>query len=320
MTQMITKVLPFEVKEVDRRVLEFVGSTEDKDRQGDVIMANGWQLKQYKKNPVFLWSHQYNEPPIGKAINVWAEDGKLKFHIKFAEKDEYEFADTIYRLYKGGYLRASSVGFLPLKSEPIEEAKDDEVIFGQPTRYLKQELLELSGCPVPANPNALAEAKAKGLIKDELPFLPALVVDKDEDEDVSKPYPNEHSCRLKDPGKYDRFARKNCEQKHDGKCIDVIYGIKEEKTEIQALRYKKDIWTESAAKSHCASRDGTFEAAGGEESEKETYKCECIDCGYKIESDKHCNELKCPKCGASYITEEIAVDKMARTEKMIEEK
>ena len=30
--------------------------------------------------------------------------------------------------------------------------------------------------------------------------------------------------------------------------------------------------------------------------------------------------LKCPKCGASYITEDIAVNKMARTEKMIEEK
>ena len=30
--------------------------------------------------------------------------------------------------------------------------------------------------------------------------------------------------------------------------------------------------------------------------------------------------LRCPKCGVGYITEEIAVDKIARTEKMIEEK
>ena len=30
--------------------------------------------------------------------------------------------------------------------------------------------------------------------------------------------------------------------------------------------------------------------------------------------------LRCPKCGVSYITEEIAVDKMVRGEKMIEEK
>ena len=30
--------------------------------------------------------------------------------------------------------------------------------------------------------------------------------------------------------------------------------------------------------------------------------------------------LRCPKCGASYITEEMAIDKVAKAEKMIEEK
>jgi len=77
------------------------------------------------------------------------------------------------------------------------------------------------------------------------------------------PFPNEHSCRLKQPGQYTRFARKNCEQKHDGKCIDVIYGIKQGKSEIQALRYPKGSWTESAARNHCSGRGGSFEAASG---------------------------------------------------------
>ena len=27
------------------------------------------------------------------------------------------------------------------------------------------------------------------------------------------------------------------------------------------------------------------------------YNCECIKCGYKMTSDKHCRELTCPKCG-----------------------
>lgn len=35
-----------------------------------------------------------------------------------------------------------------------------------------------------------------------------------------------------------------------------------------------------------------------EEAEKEkTYKCECIKCGYKLTSEKHCSDIKCPKCG-----------------------
>jgi HK97 family phage prohead protease len=80
------------------------------------------------------------------------------------------------------------------------------------------------------------------------------------------PFPQEHACRLNSPGKYDRFARKNCAQKHEGKCIDAIFGIKEGKSEIQSLRYPKKIWTAAAARSHCSSREGSFEAAAeGEE-------------------------------------------------------
>lgn len=94
------------------------------------------------------------------------------------------------------------------------------------------------------------------------------------------PYEKEHSCRLKNPDQYDRFARKNCEQKHDGKCIDVIYGVKEGKSEIQALRYNKKIWTEEAARNHCKSHEGTFEAA------QETKEGNMENKEYKITGDK----------------------------------
>jgi len=44
---------------------------------------------------------------------------------------------------------------------------------------------------------------------------------------------------------------------------------------------------------------GLSEAWDGVEYEAaaEEYNCECIKCGYRMTSDKHCNELKCPKCG-----------------------
>ena len=78
-------------------------------------------------------------------------------------------------------------------------------------------------------------------------------------DEISKPYANEYSCRLHDPSGYDRFARKNCAAKSNGKCIDFIYGIKEGKSELQSIRYKKTIWNASSAKSHCQSKDGSFE-------------------------------------------------------------
>jgi HK97 family phage prohead protease len=79
------------------------------------------------------------------------------------------------------------------------------------------------------------------------------------------PYPNEHACRLEDPDKYDKLRRENCAEKSDGKCIDVIYGIKDNKSEIQALRYDKEVWSASEARAHCKERGGKFEAAADEE-------------------------------------------------------
>ena len=39
--------------------------------------------------------------------------------------------------------------------------------------------------------------------------------------------------------------------------------------------------------------EGEVEAEG----EKAKYNCECIDCGHKLKSEKHCVDIKCPKCG-----------------------
>ena len=40
-----------------------------------------------------------------------------------------------------------------------------------------------------------------------------------------------------------------------------------------------------------------LDSAETSEEGKETFNCECISCGYKMTSDKHCSELTCPKCG-----------------------
>lgn len=86
------------------------------------------------------------------------------------------------------------------------------------------------------------------------------------------PYANEHSCRLKPPN-YKSYARKNCHAKHDGKCIDFIFGIKSaNESELQAMRYDKKIWTEKDARSHCESKDGTFEPAKKEDKTEKVFE------------------------------------------------
>lgn len=83
-----------------------------------------------------------------------------------------------------------------------------------------------------------------------------------------KPYPNEHACRLQEPGKYSEFRRGS--RKSDDKVYSVIFGkVKDAETwEEQAYRYAKDVWTEDEAKKHCEAHEGiSFEAAAEKEEE-----------------------------------------------------
>lgn len=72
------------------------------------------------------------------------------------------------------------------------------------------------------------------------------------------PYPNFHSCRLNDPGKYKKMRYK----KQGG--ADVIMGMKEGGDwEVQAIRYPKEGFAEAMAMASCKKHGGTFEAATG---------------------------------------------------------
>lgn len=87
---------------------------------------------------------------------------------------------------------------------------------------------------------------------------------KTEDEreyDEFRPYPNEHSARLTNPDKYDIFRR---EKDAGGKGIDFIYGINDQGSEIQAIRFDEKEFTEEEAKQWLKDNDFDyilFEAA-----------------------------------------------------------
>ena len=148
-----------EVKKVGERQYEFTASTADMDRDGEVIDVEGWDLKNFKKNPVIMYAHAYNTLPIGKATHIGIKEGELKNTIEFPPEGTYEFADIVERLVNTGYLKAESVGFIPKKWEDGDGGEKT------PRRiYTKQELLEISIVPIPSNPNALMNAVKEGVI------------------------------------------------------------------------------------------------------------------------------------------------------------
>jgi len=132
-----------------KRTLIGVASTEVVDRYNDIIKQDGWILDNFRKNPVMLWSHNYNEPPIAKITDIRIENNQLIFEAQFPKKGVNELSDKIFEFYKEGLLNAFSVSFIPIKYEHNE--------YGGYT-YTQQELLEISAVTVPANQEALAMA------------------------------------------------------------------------------------------------------------------------------------------------------------------
>lgn len=136
--------------DVTGAIIDFRSSDETVDRYREVIAAAGWKLDNYKKNPVVQNAHRYGHvlDTVGKSLLTEVRGDHLFQRVQFAV-DENPIAKITYQLYKGGFLSAVSVGFLPIKHEKGSQE------LGYNRRFVEQELLEVSAVGIPANPNAL---------------------------------------------------------------------------------------------------------------------------------------------------------------------
>jgi HK97 family phage prohead protease len=148
------------VKAVDGadRTLTFTISTAKPDRSGDTIAVEGWVLEAYRRDPVVLWAHDATLLPVARAKKVWIENEKLKSEAEFTPLGMARFNDTVFDMYKQGFLSAVSVGFIPLKWMFTEDPHRKYGI-----DFKSQELIEWSCCPVPANSEALIEGRSAGI-------------------------------------------------------------------------------------------------------------------------------------------------------------
>jgi phage head maturation protease len=157
-------------KNDDKRQISYLVSDETPDRVGDIIKVKGWDLVQYRKNPVILWAHDGSSvPPIGRSTNIrrrYTPDARLTADVEFAPKEAYEFADTIYQLASRGFIKATSVGFMPLETMDLDKKAREEMGLGRYGQvFTRSELMEISIVSVPANPSAL-ELGMKQLIRE----------------------------------------------------------------------------------------------------------------------------------------------------------
>lgn len=171
--------LPITVKAIDKEnyTLTMVASSQDVDRHGDTIIQSGWNLKPYAKNPVILNSHNYYDATevIAKAKKTWIEgEGKKSKLLQIWEfaVDANPKAKIIFDLYAGGFLHASSVGFIPRKFQENPDGSKNWYVIEE------AELLEVSAVSVPANATATL-AKSIGVDESELRKVVKVIEDEE---------------------------------------------------------------------------------------------------------------------------------------------
>ena len=148
----------YKVKEVnrERRAVRAILTKRVVDRDGEVIEPSGVILDHFLQNPVLLWAHNPQNPPIGRWENLEVLSDRIEGTAVFLPEGKSARADEVWAGIEMGALQAFSIGFRVLKST------DEPVLPGQtgPT-ITKWELYEASAVAVPANPEALAVSFAK---------------------------------------------------------------------------------------------------------------------------------------------------------------
>ncbi len=168
----------------------FIISTDDEDRDGDIVKQHGWEFDEFSKNPIALLQHDHKQP-VGKWSNITTRKRANGGFETVADltlappvSDVLKYANA---LVEAGILNATSVGFAVKSAEKRKDAN------GKPRRgsiIHKAVLREVSLVSVPANQNAIRIAKSMAISEDVVKSLVSFEgVDSDFDLDDDTPSP-----------------------------------------------------------------------------------------------------------------------------------
>lgn len=149
--------LELRAQDPERRMVEFVASTNAVDSYGTVLPVNKWDLSRYAKNGVVGYQHDiyYSDDPdnvIGRG-EAFIDGDVLAIRIFFEPAAINAKAEKVYQKVLFGSINAVSVGFAataPGHWGQERVGEDPDVYY-----YDGQQLLEVSVVNVPSNPDAV---------------------------------------------------------------------------------------------------------------------------------------------------------------------
>jgi hypothetical protein len=163
---------PTEILPGERSDVSWI-TTDNIDREGDVILSRGMNDSQFKINPIVTLEHNYTVPPVGKSI--WRKiikqgpiagiKAKTIYPNKPPEWNGDWPSDIAFSLIKAGLLQGKSIGALPTKIHfPTNKELD---VYGKSCKLIVDEwmLIEYACTLLPVQQNAVVEAVSKGAVK-----------------------------------------------------------------------------------------------------------------------------------------------------------
>ena len=160
-------------------LVDYIASNAALDSYQERVAVDGWRFTRFAKNAPFVDSHDYwsIEKLLGRVTQATVQNRNLVERVQWAKDvEENKLARLGWKMTLGGFLKAVSVGFFPVKyvrngGEGWSQAlaslglkPEDET--GTRYIYLEQEQIELSACIIGANPEALAKSYQEGCVKD----------------------------------------------------------------------------------------------------------------------------------------------------------
>lgn len=147
------------------RAVPYWASDERVDHHGDIVRQS-WKFGIFEGNSPMPFDHDWGGLPVGRVVDwsVGARSVKdysgpaLSLLGIFATPDTSEWADSVFRLVKAGFLPAGSVGFIPGTVIQVQDEKERQKLgLGKWGVVLDDNsLLEFSPTLIPANSGALA--------------------------------------------------------------------------------------------------------------------------------------------------------------------
>lgn len=193
------KVSPLTSTEVSENRTRVIASTNQLARDGHIVEPAGLKTDNFLRTGSILFDHDPKTPvasPVSATINA---EGFLEVEVEWPPFGTCAESDRIRGLVKSGVIRAASIGFEPLESEPLNPSRPRG---GQ--HITSAELLELSFVAVPADTGAAVTQRAGS---DQITAAIRAAIHSKETTDMSKALKANHARALERAPKVPVFKR-----------------------------------------------------------------------------------------------------------------